>query len=90
MAEANKTTKVMREDVVTLKLSKDEAEALTAVLAKIGGDRHETPRRHTEAVSQALTKAGVRPFHTGVDHPFNNLSGGLSFSRNAKSEFFPF
>jgi len=90
MAEATKDTKVIREEVVTLKLSKDEAEALTAVLAKIGGDSHETPRKHTQAVSAALTEAGVRPFHTGADHPFNKLSGGLSFSRSAKGAYISF
>jgi hypothetical protein len=79
MAEATKSTKVVREDEFTLKLTTDEAETLTAILAKVGGDSKRTPRGHAETIAKALALAGVRNFTADGEHPFKYLNGSLMF-----------
>lgn len=57
MATARVNKEVTR---VTLQLSADEADALSAVLAGIGGDPHYSPRKHIGSVFDALDDAGFR------------------------------
>lgn len=42
-----------------LTLTKDEAEALVALVASVTGDPAHSPRKHTEAIFFALTGQGV-------------------------------
>lgn len=49
---------VYREEV-TLTLSKDEAETLRALLDHVGGSHSRSRRKHTSAISGALSRAGV-------------------------------
>lgn len=46
-------------DSVTVTLSKDEADALYIVALNVGGDRYNGPRKHIDAVRQALSRAGI-------------------------------
>lgn len=61
MAKATKDVeRVVTEKVtVTLSLSDDEARVLVIALAKIGGDAAYTARKHTDAIHNALLRAGV-------------------------------
>lgn len=59
MAEAIRTEKVVRVDTVTLTLSIDEAEALRAVVGSVWGDENDSPRKHIDAIWNALRDAGV-------------------------------
>lgn len=54
-----------------LELSEDEADALVAVLGRVGGVRDNSPRKHTEAVYAALAE------HVGrsIDTHANKLLG---------------
>lgn len=60
MAKATKTERVVREEIVTLVLSKTEAVALMAVTGLVNGSPKGTHREETDAVYQALARAGVR------------------------------
>lgn len=84
MANANVTRKTTVEITgVTLHLSKEEAEAVSAVLAKIGGHPEDSPRKHTEAVAKALTAQGLS-YHMS---PFkDHLTGTLVFYERPRSE----
>ncbi|MER6086554.1 hypothetical protein [Streptomyces bluensis] len=73
MAEAQKISKTIVEHKINLTLSIEEAETLMAVGAKIGGDPQHSPRKHYAAVVHALTKAGVRTYMQGNDHPFKYM-----------------
>ncbi|MFF9525393.1 hypothetical protein ACF1DV_25940 [Streptomyces achromogenes] len=81
MAVAEKTTveRVVTEDGFTLKLTVDEAETLVAVLARVGGSPHESPRGNAEAVMKALSGAGVRNYWV-EDHPSDLASGSIQFA----------
>lgn len=67
MAEAAKSFKRVtktievetEETVITLTLSPDEAQAVAAVLAKVGGAVEGTPREHLRTVAYALSSAGI-------------------------------
>jgi hypothetical protein len=61
MAKATRQTqrKVTEETTVTLTLNANEAVTLALVLANIGGPRENSPRAHTQAVYEALSRAGV-------------------------------
>lgn len=60
---------------VTLTLERDEAEALAAVLNRVGGDRDKSPRGKTAKVAAKLVAAGVeRP-----TFKFEAIAGGLWF-----------
>jgi hypothetical protein len=73
MAEATTQVRTIREKTVNLTLSTDEAETLMAILAKVGGHRERSPRKHVEAVTVALSKAGLRPYHS-ASHPYSLLT----------------
>ncbi|MEU3986109.1 hypothetical protein AB0F77_39635 [Streptomyces sp. NPDC026672] len=82
MAHAEKTTaeRVVKEAGFTLKLTVDEAEALVAVLAQVGGDRESSPRTHSEGVLEVLVDAGVRTYYpAGPGHPARLLRGVTIF-----------
>ncbi|MGW6597894.1 hypothetical protein [Streptomyces sp. NPDC055036] len=65
MAEAKKTivkklvTSTQEVPAFTLTLSKEEAEALMVLTGSISGDGSLSPRKHTDAVYRALSRAGV-------------------------------
>lgn len=61
MAKASKQVqrKVTEETTITLTLSVDEAVTLSLALASVAGSRENSPRKHTQAVAEALSKAGV-------------------------------
>jgi hypothetical protein len=83
MAEAVKKThtRTVSEVKVTITLTSEEAEALAAVVGSVGGDIESTPRKHTDAVFWALSKAGVKTSGLG-DHPSGKLTGGLRFHKS--------
>ncbi|MYR95444.1 MULTISPECIES: hypothetical protein [unclassified Streptomyces] len=79
-AELTKKTRV--EETVTLTLSKEAAEVLTAIFVKVSGSRENSYRRYTEEMYTALVNAGVQGYsnlHNGVHHPYERLEGGISF-----------
>jgi hypothetical protein len=88
MAEATKQIRTVKHESVTLTLSAEEAEVIMAVGAKIGGDRHGSPRKHYESIVSALAKAGVRDFTAYGPHPYKHLSRnapGLVFGTKPQS-----
>lgn len=58
MAEATKKTETITVTKVTLILDEAEARTLRAILGHVGGDEHNSPRKHADAVAAALGKAG--------------------------------
>lgn len=67
MAQATHTPAVTRTEVVevkpesvTLDLSKEEAVTLTTLLAAVGGHNRTSLRKHTDAIYEALTMAGIK------------------------------
>ncbi|MEV1157755.1 hypothetical protein AB0J27_20385 [Micromonospora chokoriensis] len=59
---------------VTLTLSEEEARAILVVCAKVGGPREGSPRKHTQAVYEALlTALGV---WTTLDMPESAAAAG--------------
>lgn len=73
-------------DGVNLTLSQDEAETLRLILGHVGGSTHDTPRKHTDAVMEALKAAGIRTPATKY-----NLEGVLRFkSANESNPSFAF
>ncbi|MFI9202616.1 hypothetical protein [Streptomyces sp. NPDC053048] len=91
MAEA--VMKTVTDEKVLLVLSKEEAEVLMAVGAKIGGDRLHSHRRHFEAILNALSQAGVKGFTHEGEHPYRYLKAyalGLYFTDKPDSEIGPF
>jgi hypothetical protein len=82
MAKANKIVKhvpttvtktVMVEETVgiTLELSVEEAEAIAAVLYRVGGDPNTSRRGLTDRVSNALHGAGVKLDTEGISTTAN-------------------
>lgn len=61
MAKATKTTerKVTDTHTITLTLSVDEATTLALVLANVGGERKDSPRKHAQEVLNVLSGQGV-------------------------------
>jgi hypothetical protein len=59
MAEAQKKTETIRRDFVELKLSIEEANVVFAVLGRVAGDPIVSPRKHVNAVYDALKVARV-------------------------------
>ncbi|MGV9546821.1 hypothetical protein [Streptomyces ardesiacus] len=70
---------MVTESGFTLKLSIDEAEALVAVLANVGGSPTESPRGDVESVLKALQSAGSRDYWSD-GHPLKYLSGSMQFA----------
>lgn len=60
---------------VTVTLARDEAEALAAVLNRVGGDPKDSPRGKTTSVAGKLKTAGV----TTPGHKLEAIAGGLWF-----------
>lgn len=60
---------------ITLTLERGEAEALAAVLNRVGGNADTSPRGKTQAIYRRLTDAGVKV----PKFKFENLAGGLWF-----------
>ncbi|MFD8886442.1 hypothetical protein ACFV0H_28595 [Streptomyces erythrochromogenes] len=88
MAEAKRTTidqevkKVEKVPAISLTITIEEAEALTAVLVKVAGSMTNSPRKHTQAVLTSLEKAHVRDWEA-QGHPFSLLerrNGGVTFN----------
>lgn len=81
MAVAEKTTieRVVTEDGFTLKLSVNEAEALVAVLARVGGSPTDSPRGDAKSVLRALQNAGSRDY-LSEGHPLRYLRGSMQFA----------
>lgn len=61
-------------DVVVLELSEEEAQAIADVSGYIGGDHHNSPRRHWNAVEDALEAVGFTWRHRD---PFVSDSGSV-------------
>ena len=68
MAIANKQVIVIKpeqvipavtEEKIVLELSKEEAETLQEILARIGGSPEFSPRKHCDSVHSALNNAGI-------------------------------
>lgn len=65
MAEAIKDTRTttqtikVEEEIVVLTMTRPEAEALRAVLARVGGDARYTRRGLTDNISHALYETGI-------------------------------
>jgi hypothetical protein len=78
MAKASKDIirKVTEETTVTLTLSVDEAVTLAMVLANVGGNRETSPRKHAQAVFNALEKTGVGYYQSTA---YTLHSGSQSF-----------
>jgi hypothetical protein len=59
--EVKKTIEVdVQEDVITLTLSKDEAETLSEITFRhVSGSSTDSPRQHSDAIHEALRAAGV-------------------------------
>jgi hypothetical protein len=79
MAKAEKKTETIRRDVVELKLSIEEANVVFAVLGRVAGDPFNSPRKHVNAVYDALKVARV---DGGDEKPLLGRSGtvgGLEF-----------
>lgn len=60
---------------VTITLARDEAEALAAVLHRVGGDPKDSPRGKTTSVAGKLKTAGV----TTPGYKLETVAGGLWF-----------
>ena len=65
------------QQVYKLTLTQDEAETLSVVLAKVGGDPDRTGRGNTEAIFDALEAAGVR---YELSKHYGRSSGYINFS----------
>jgi hypothetical protein len=79
MAKAEKKTETIRRDFVELKLSAEEANVVFAVLGRVAGDPLASPRRHVNAVYDALKVARV---DGGDEKPLlgrPGSTGGLEF-----------
>lgn len=61
MATASERT----ERVISLTLSEKEAQTLTHILSKVGGDPWDSPRRHSDSISKVLHELGF-DFDTSV------------------------
>ncbi|MER5883107.1 hypothetical protein ABT160_04705 [Streptomyces sp. NPDC001941] len=99
MAKARRTvtdqvvTETKRVPAVTLTLTIEEAETLIAVGSLVAGDAETSPRRHYEAITEALLKAGVRDFTASGSHPFDYLKRshpGVAFRSYPLTEAIPF
>lgn len=97
MAEAKRTIidlevkKIEKVPAISLTITIEEAEALTAVLVKVAGSMTNSPRKHTSAVLESLEKAHVRDWEA-EGHPFSLLAtrgGGLEF-KDFRSQPKPF
>jgi len=65
---------------VTLELSEEEARTLAAVLSYVGGCPTDSPRKHTDAVLEALTEsAGLGSFVGTVEHNLADPERGIYF-----------
>lgn len=63
MAKANRipaVTKVVTPEVVTLTLSRDEADVLTVIMARIGGMPTTSVRGYADNIQRALEDVGFR------------------------------
>lgn len=74
MAEAKRIEEVVVK-VITLELTMEEAQALAAVLSKVGGSVSHTRRGKTNDIECALLAAGVK----SVTY---DLEGEMRFNRN--------
>lgn len=75
MAKVEQTEEIIRKTAYTLTMSKPEALAVAAVLARVGGP-HSTPRGHAQAVLDAMEAAGVDWFETRES---DSLQGRLTW-----------
>ncbi|MGW2950753.1 hypothetical protein [Streptomyces eurythermus] len=82
MAAAEKTTveRVVTTTGFTLKLTVDEAEALVAILARVGGSPYTSPRGRTQNIMDALRDAGARDYWRTPDHPSSLATGSVQFA----------
>jgi hypothetical protein len=60
MAHAEKITETVKVELVALALLPEEAATVLAITAHIGGDNKTSPRKHMDAIRNALLSAGVR------------------------------
>jgi hypothetical protein len=82
MASAEKKTKTTVEHTITLTLTMAEAEAVAAVLGNVGGEIASTPRKESDGVFWALSKAGVDVTHMTGDHAGRRVSGEIRFHKS--------
>lgn len=65
MAEAKKTNRqVIVEETYTLILSKEEANTLAAVMARVGGSPSGSPRAHIISIQNALQRVDINYYNT--------------------------
>jgi len=82
--EVEKTvTVVEKEELISLTMTKAEAETLLAVTAFVGGDTTRSPRKHTDDLSHALAGAlGLGGFAAYVKtnaYKLAHRTGGIRF-----------
>lgn len=90
MAKATKATerveKVVFEDkeVITLKLSREEALALSAITSKISGCPETTPRAYFDNIRNALEELGIFYGYRGHNPYYDGAKGFISFDNVKK------
>lgn len=83
MAQASKATELVEKvvfenkEVITLKLSREEAQVLGVICAKIYGDGRTTARGYVDEISKAL--ADVKCGYSQNNPYFENSTGSISF-----------
>jgi hypothetical protein len=94
MAEATTKTETVKVTKVTLILDEAEARTLRAILGHIGGDEQLSPRKHADAVSAALGKAGfASPTSTAEGRlvqkrdPYGHTVQGVRFENYGNSAY---
>lgn len=59
MAKATREP-IVEKETVFLSLTEKEAVVLQTILYKVGGDPYESPRKHSQAISEALYDLSIR------------------------------
>lgn len=68
----------MDEIMVAMLLTMDEAEALSAILAKVGGDPVDSARKHSDSVQALLHNVGIDWYETSAYKQMSD-SGSIYF-----------
>lgn len=84
MAKAVKTEKTTIVKTVNLTLSEEEAQAVMTLVGNVTGDFDESPRKHSDSVYTALSKAGVTAKFR------KHLSNSVRFSNEPKKSAYDY
>lgn len=79
-AKATEIEVVKKTDGFVLTLSGDEAQTLLFILASVGGDPHQSRRKHADAILYALRDAGVTTPHNVIRDGKNEKNGTIYFN----------